>query len=437
MDLNTYTFSTVDVWLLNVIEEGYQLDDDRKVPDEWVEEIVVWEGMWYLVPACKVRITDFGMNYLSYRHLGNVVIRMGLKEGSEVMMFDMAVAMNSDSTLEHTTRPTSVSMNILGYATPGLWLLQKGFKGYGYKSATEVADKFIEDVVLKNYGKYCDDNLWTWEYIYDESFDKKYYLQSGRSGFSFLGYLRDCAKSKSGNQDYFLWLSMVKDKEDEYIQWKLHFRSFEEMKKQDFQYYFEYVVDPAKWEKIWDDYGYMTYQEEGSEEKKVIPFMWYGLINKNQTRDTAKARFVKYDYDLNDLKVKKTVVDIAPELVGGEKSVKSNILASALVKDKDMLTEVVTVGSIDAPTRTVPDVGLMQKCRMLRKWAVAIPGVEEVEVGDKVRVIFPSGFNEVTESLSGDWIVGEIVHLYSFPGQNYMKKVVLVSDRWKSESKDA
>jgi len=421
--MGNYQGSHVDVWVMNAVEEGYRFDDVCRVNDEWVEEVVIWEGLWYIVPACRVRMTDFGMNYLSYRSMGNVVVSVGL-DRSKMVLFDMAVASVRDATLEHTARPTAVSVTVMGYGMPGVWLVAKGFKGYGEKSASKVVKEFVEEVVLDNYKRIC--SVLKWEEEVHCSYDRKCYLQGGRSGFSFLGYLRDCARSRYGEQDYFVWFSPVANGNE--LAWKLNFKSFREMKEQDVKCYLEYVIDGRKWDEAWENYGYL--KEDGA---KVVPFMWYEIVGRSTVSDTMKAKFVKYGFDLSKLAVNKMVVNTVNEVLG--KRVRSNVIASVLSKVGNMVTEVVNEGSIDSMDKTFPDTGIFQKCRMLRKWCVVVPGVSELAVGDKVRVIFPDGYGEVCEVLSGDWIVGEVVHLWSNAGRNYLKKVVLVSDAWKSEKK--
>jgi hypothetical protein len=419
-----YEFSPIDVWVINAVEEGYHFDQRCRVPDEWVEEIFIWEGLWYIVPACKVRITDFGMNYLSYRSMGNVVVGIGLDK-SKMVTFDMAIASVKDATLEQTIRPTAVSVGMMGYGMPGVWLIGKGFRGYGEKNASKVVSEFVEGVVLENYNRIC--NVLRWEEEMHVSYDRKCYLQGGRSGFSFLSYLRDCARNRVGEQDYFVWFSPRVNGGG--VGWKLNFKSFGELRKQDVKCYLEYVVDPKKWDEAWENYGYLK-----EDLVKVVPFMWYEILGRNIAVDTMKARFVKYGFDLAKLEVKKVIVDKVGEILG--KKVRSNVVASVLSRARDMITEVVNEGSVDVIDKTFPDTGVFQKCRMLRKWSVVVPGVSDIEVGDKVRVIFPDGYGEICEALSGEWIVGGVVHLWSNPGRNYLKKLVLVSDAWKSEKRE-
>jgi len=419
-----YEFSPVDVWLMNSVEEGYHFDDRCKVPVEWVEEVIIWEGLWYIVPGCQVRVTDFGMSYLSYRSIGNVVVSVGL-DRSKMVVFDMAVCSVGDSRLEHVMRPTAVSLKLMGYGMPGVWLLAKGFRGYGERNASKVAVEFVSDVVYSNYSKVC--GVLKWEEEVDPSYDRKNYLQGGRSGFSFLGYLRDCAKNSGGEQDYFVWFEPVVDGGG--VGWRFRFRSFAELVKQEVKCYLEYVVDGRRWDEAWENNGYL--KEEGV---KVVPFMWYEVLGRSIVSDTMKSRFVKYGFDLGKLNVEKVIVDGVRQVLG--KNVRSNVLASVLSKAKGMVTEVVNVGAIDMKDRTVPDTGLFQKCKMMRKWCVVVPGVSDLGVGDKVRVLFPDGYGEMCEALSGEWIVGGVVHLWSNPGRNYLKKLVLVSDVWKNERKE-
>jgi len=370
-----------------------------------------------------VRITDFGMNYLSYRSIGNVVVSIGL-DRSKMVTFDMAVSSIKDTTLEHVIRPTAVSVSMLGYGMPGVWLVSKGFRGYGEKNASKVVKEFVEDMVLDSYSRIC--KMLGWEEDVHDSWEKKYYLQGGRSGFSFLGYLRDCARGRSGEQDYFVWFSPRVD--GGRVGWKLNFKSFSELKSQDVKCYLEYVVDPQRWDEVWENGGYLN-----EDSVKVVPFMWYEIVGRNSALDTAKVRFAKYNFDLANLQVRRVVVDKVADIIG--KKIRSNVVASMLSKAKDIVTEVVNEGSVDAGDRTFPDTGLFQKCRMLRKWAVVVPGVSDLGVGDKVRVVFSDGFGEVCEALSGDFLIGGIVHLYANPGRHYLKKLLLVSDVWKSERK--
>jgi len=418
-----YEFSPVDVWIMNSVEEGYHFDNVCRVPGEWVEEVFIWEGLWYIVPACKVRVTDFGMNYLSYRNMGNVVVSIGLDK-SKMVTFDMAISTVRDATLEQTIRPAAVSVGMMGYGMPGLWLLARGFRGYGESRASDVVKSFVEEIVLDSYKRVY--GMLNWGEVVDQSWDRKVYLQGGRTGLSFLGYLRDCARNRVGEQDYFVWFSPSENSGK--IGWKLNFKSFSELKKQDVKCYLEYVINPKKWDEAWENYGYLK-----EDLVKVVPFMWYEILGRNTAVDTMKARFVKYGFDLTKLEIQKVIVDKVGEILG--KKVRSNVVASILSKARDMVTEVVNEGSIDMMDRTSPDTGVFQKCKMLRKWSVVVPGVPDVEVGDKVRVIFADGYGDFTESLSGDWLVGEIVHLWSNPGRNYLKKLVLVSDTWKSEKK--
>ncbi len=420
-----YGFSPVDVWVMNAVEEGYRFEDVCRVDEEWVEEIVIWEGLWYIVPACRVRVTDFGMNYLSYRSMGNMVVSMGL-DRSKMVMFDMAVVSMKDATLQHTTRPTTTSISMLGYGMPGVWLVGRGFKGFGERSASDVVKKFVCEEVKVNYQGVC--GVLRWEEEVQGSVDKKCYLQGGRTGFSFLGYLRDCAKGVDGDQDYFVWFSPSVGGERG-IAWKLNFKSFSELRKQDVKCYLEYVIDPKRWDEVWENGGYL---KEGY--IKVVPFLWYEVLKSNVAIDTMKARFVKYTFDLSKLTVNKKVVDKVPELLG--KKVRSNIIASVMNKTDGMVTKVINEGKVVDVSETHPAVGLVQKCRMLRKWSVVIPGVVDLQVGDKVRVIFPDGYGDMCEALSGDWIVGEQVHLWANTGRNYLKKLVLVSDVWKCERKE-
>ena len=55
---NYYDESFVSVYIMNAFEEGYRLDDGIKVNNEWIEDIYVWEALWFMIPAFKVKFTD-------------------------------------------------------------------------------------------------------------------------------------------------------------------------------------------------------------------------------------------------------------------------------------------------------------------------------------------------------------------------------------------
>ena len=265
-----------------------------------------------------------------------------------------------------------------------------------------------------------------WEWDIDDSLDKKVYLQAGRSGSSFLAYLRDSAKGVNGAQDYFAWFSPVRSGK---IGWRFCFKSWEDLKKQDVKFRLEYLIEGPKWDEVWDNGGYLS----GSS-VKVIPFLWYELMSKNTAVGTMRKKFADYWFDLRSLAVKKMIVDKSAEVSQGR--VRSNILASLLLKKEDAIGDLLVEGAKDVVDKTVPTRGFIERCGNLRKMAVAVPGVREIQVGDKVRVMMQGGYGWMDESLSGDWIVGEIVHMWSSVGRNYMMKLILVNDVLKSERKE-
>jgi len=412
-----YRFSVADVWLMNAVEEGYRFEEGAKVPYEWLEEIVIWEGIWFLVPAMKLRVIDFGMSFLQGRHIGNTVIRLGLFPDL-VISGDFAVTGVRDGVMQHTYRPDTVSLKFIGFGMPGVWLLPKATKGYGEKRASEVAQKFVKEEVFGKYSTLGGGAVL--EYDVDVSYDSKVYLQGGRSGASFLSYLRDSALNRKGVQDYFTWFEVRNDGKLGYV---FKFKSWEEMKAKPVKWRLEYLIDGGKWDKVWKNEGWL--------DKGVIPFMWYRVRDRNQVLEVPRRKFLKYSFDLKGLKVEKVLCDGVKELLGDK--VKSNVIASVL--EKDGVGELVVSGVKDIKNRTSPLQGFVQRCGNLRKMEVVVPGVRDIQLGDKVRVFMSSGYGGVQEAVSGDWIVGEKVHLWSINGRNYLLKLVLVSDVWKSEKK--
>jgi hypothetical protein len=416
---NYYDESFVSVYIMNAFEEGYRLDDGIKVNNEWIEDIYVWEALWFMIPAFKVKFTDFGMNYLNSRHIGNVVIKLGLN-AKDTVTFDMANSEIKDAELSDVRRPSTVTVGLSGFGMPGLWLMGRGTKGYGVTSASYAVKAFIEGVVKSKYNKLC--KYLNWNEDVDQSWDSKTYLQGGRSGLAFLAYMRDCALNKSGKQDYFTWFAP--NSKQTGIAWQFNFKSLSALKNNSDLFYLEYIVNAEDWDKSWSNGGYL--------DNNTIPFMWYEVLSRNTAIDTAKGKFAHYFYDIGSLSVVKEVVNSTANLVGGK--VKSNIVASMLNSDNTVTGMIVDGAKVSVHGTTV-EKGIFEKARTLCKVNVVIPGVSAVGVGSRVRVIIPDGYSDVINALSGDWIVGGITHIWSSKGKNYFKKLTLVSDALKSEIK--
>jgi len=418
-----YKLTMVDAYIMNAVVEGYRFDEGIHVPDEFIEQLVVWEALWFLVPAFRILIRDPGGGYLDYRHLGNVVVKIGLEEGNR-RTFDMAVADFRDTKQEGFYRPSAVSLGMVGMGMLGAWLLEKKNRAWNNKSASEVAQEVV-NTEAENYRRV--NPYLEFDSDVDRSADRRDYLQLGTSNAMFLSYLVDSAFSGRPRQhDFFTW---IESGAGDRIPIKFYFKSFSRLEDQEVSFRFQYTPDHEDLNRAMSDNGYMD------RETRTIPLLWFQLLSRNSVADFHSSVIDRRWFDLKSLSVKKERVSNLDEFTGGK--TKNSIVSLILKNDEGQLSNFQNEGTKHSPNQPGLWGGRFRRTRMLRKLLVAIPGCTDLRVGQKVRVIMPTGYGDMFNAISGDWIIGELIHLYSALGRHYFIKAVLVSSRLKSEVREA
>jgi len=419
--MSDYRLAIVDLYVMNALVEGYRFDEGIHVPDEFVEEVAVWEAIWFLTPSFKAIIRDPGAAYLDYRHLGNVVVQLGLEEGNR-RVFDLAITDFRNIRQEGFYRPSAVSLGMVGVGMLGAWLLEKKNRAWKNKSASEVAREVINTEV-ENYRRinpYLDFDL-----LVTDSSDRRDYLQLGTSNAVFLNYLADSAfGGKPRKHDFFTWIDSGSGGR---IPTRFSFVSFSHLEKQEVSFRFQYTPEPDDLEKAMNDNGYMD------RKTATIPLLWFELVSRNSISDFHSSVIDRRWFDLKSLSVKQERISDLDRFDTGR--VKNNIVSLVLKRDQSQLTNFQNEGAKRSPSQPGLWGGKFRRTRLLRKLLVAIPGCTDLRVGQKVRVILPGGYGDMFEAVSGDWIVGEMIHLYSAIGRHYFIKAVLVSSRLKSEER--
>lgn len=391
------------VWLLNQVEEGYQLREDRVVPVGWVGEIVIWENMGVMFPSVQLKVEDVGAGLADYRHKAGAVVV--LRVGNRVEDFwDFALVRHDLAGMENMKRPGTQFLVLKGFDVIGSWLSKARSRGYGEKGASVVARKVVEDV-LSEYLRLGSGVRLVWDV--EDTVDRESYVQAGVSSTSFLYYLRDKGLV-SGKRDICCWF----DRRGREL--RFNFVSLRKLMRDDVKFRMRYEVDGEVIERAVENGGYVEDGVLCVLSFKVISLSavlgWLGAVGKLVEFDEKRLKVVVRNYDY---------------LSNFNGRVKDNLWLSVLKEGQDRFYRGV-------------DEGYVVRNLFRRFLVVTIVGCRELRLGDKVRVMIPHGYQggDMYEVVSGDWVVVGIVHLISNRGRQYLQKVLLGSPALKSEKKE-
>ncbi len=392
------------VWVLNQLEEGYKFDDARRVPVGCVDNVVIWENMGVLFPAVRLVLSDPAGVIMDMRHKGGAVVKFYTKGKED--FFDFALVTHNVDGMENLRRPSTQYLVLNGFDAIGAWLSKAKSRGFGKKSASQVARSVVEEE-LKEYLRLGNGVKLTLNVV--NSVDREWYVQSGGSSSMFLYYLRDKAEVAGKRRDVCCWF----DRRGKEI--RFNFVSVKDLVDGRVKFKLRYTVDPKEVERALFNGGYI-----GQGELCMLSFK---VISLSQVLGWVSGAGKVYEFDRSRLKVVMHEYNHLRQLGG---RVKDSLWYRLLESGQDRFVR-------------VQDVGYTVR-NLFRRFLVAvILGCRDVRLGDKVRVIVPAGYEGAMmyESVSGDWIVVGIVHLISNRGRAYLMKLLLGSPTLKSEKKGA
>lgn len=409
--LRKYGLSVFDVYIFDSFKEGYKFAEIMKLWKDTIHYLYAWENMFLMFPAVKLVFEDRGAAVFDKRLDNQLFVMMG-HEADKLKYGDFAVIGGNGYTMSGARRISTNERVLVGFDLLGLWLSQVRTRSFGKKSASEVVKEVVGEV-LEEYKKHSGIG---YEIKTEKSVDVGSYVQANVSDTQFLYYLASVAKRSGGEKGFISWFERKYEGGKKKVVYR--FESVESLLKKKISKKFKYEYDLAAVEKAFDNDGFI---EDG-----VLPIISFTTDNRNTGLllnrkvvellefDLAKRRVKKYDKKLVE-DSEKDVIKSFLEKVGYKYKVKA-------VANKGMSTFERYIGYI-------------KNLNLKRRLWVLTLGSSQLELGEKVRVILPAGYNlELIEALSGDWIVGSKVHALSLPDGHWLMKVGLFQVDWNKKA---
>ena len=405
-----YNLSVSDVYVFDSFKEGYMFNDISRVFVDWISYVYVWESMWTVVNATKFVFEDMGAVIFDKRRDNQVFMKLGLDE-MRYKWYDFAVVSYGGYRMEGVKRLSSSERIMYGIDMLGLWLSQPQVRSFGEASASDVAEKVARDV-LERYKNHAG---FDYRVEVERSTDRGRYVQGNISSTQFLYYLASVARDGSGEKGYVCWFDRIRDEEENVDVVRYKMQSLKTLREKEVTKYMEFVFDYGDVER--------AFSNDGFSRKDTLPVLSFHIDSRNTGMLMNKKQFEIYEFDIKRLAVKKKEKDIVDK---EEKDIVKSFFETVGKEYRMRAVDYADTGGWFG--RYVANLlGLRYKRRL---WVMVV-GCSKLELGEKVRILLPTGYdNELIEALSGDWIVGSMVHMYSMPDKHWLMKVGLYQIDW-------
>lgn len=395
-----------DVYCLDAFKEGYSFDIKKTIPGDLVSWIMVYENIFLLFPAVQICVEDLGA--VVFDRLKNNQMFMNFrKDGKLYKWWDFVCASKFGYKQEDWRRVASGLRKMSGVDVVAMWLSQYRNRSFGLKSASSVIIKIINEVVAE----YKKLGL-SFNYVkeVESSNDVGRYLQANCSSTRFLYFLRGVAKSKKKDDSYLCWLERrINDSGGRDLIFKM--KRISSLREQEPKLTFEYRTEPRDIDRV--------LEKDGVLDGNIIPILSFYVDARNFGVFVNKKSFEIVKFNLSRLSVDKERINVYDN---EEKDVIASFFRNAWKREYVLRGEMSNV--FDEFSRFMSAVvraGLKK-----RMWILCF-GTKKLNLGDKVRVILPTGYaTELVEALTKDWIVGNIVHIWSAPDFIWLMKVGLI-----------
>ena len=413
-----YKLSTCRVYLINQFTEGYRFIHETQLPQNWIEFIYVFENVHMMFPALKIRFTDM-IGLTDVRPLAGVCMFIGLDE-KFTRFYDFAVVRCDGKKIEDVRRMVVGSLTLYGIDMVGLWLRMKKSRSYGFKSASEVVERVMDELV-EEYRKVCKFVQYDKRVV--SSLDRFRYFQAGTSYASFLSYLRDAAKSGVERDGYLFWIERYSEGGVKKL--GVRFVTVEELRKQEVKWRLEYTLSKEDFER--------AFVNDGVIEGNRVPILWLS-VDGGGRQDVLVDRIADVvAFQIEGLKLCKKKLELK---VGKGKRYWFG-LDEFYRRVKDEVKNYLVSGSVRDRLSSELGVSPFVRAKMNRKIYVVVPGCSRIKLGDKVDVKVSAGVSSAIEMyrfVTGEWLVMGITHFISGQGRHYLQKLTLVSEDYKTES---
>lgn len=405
-----YNLSYCDVYVVDAFKEGYKFTEWTRIPLGSLGYFLVFENISFLFPAFKTNYQDWNAAFFDRRKEGQVVLFFGV-DNKHINWFDFAITGQDGFRLEGVGRPATAERCYRGFDILGLWLSQNRVRSFGMAPASSVATQVFVDA-FNEYKKICP---WAEMALnIDMSSDADRYLQVNVSSTKFLYSLRDTARDgdKGG---FFAWIDRPCSFDKKKV--RFNFKSMEKLKRQPVRFTFEYTYSGEFIEEAFANNGYMS--------NGAIPILSFHIDSRNNNSFLANKReFELYKFDVRGKKIIRRVKTVVNEK---EKDVLKSFFER--MWRADYRVRGVMNNVLDWLGRYVSN---LERAGFRKKLYLLVPGCSDLRLGEKVRVILPTGYapTELIDALSGDWIIGSLTHVLSVPDNHYLIKVGLIGEEY-------
>ncbi len=392
----------------DMFHDKYALNQMTQIPKFVFKEAYIYENFITMLPAVKYVFTDPAGAYFDKKREGQLALFTGI---DNYRWFDFAILRHDSKDIYDVKRSATLDRVYYGIDILSLWLLQTQSRSFGGVSAGDVVNNVWSDV-FTDYNKYVSATL---GYDIQGAKTSGSFIQTTNS-IRFLQYVKGVAGA-ADKTGYLSWLERTNDGGI------IHLRSVDSLKNQQVSMYFQIEYDP----RILSE-AFMS-KNNGLIAANTLPIL-YSHIDKG-----AAMPFVNdpiwhmYNYNLANNAITSQSYNLYSTATDTGKDIGYSFVNNAY---KNSYGKIVgTKSEYDSIMRMF---AMINEARLKRRVWIWTTGSSQLRVGQKVKVIIPSGYNsEMFESLSGDWIVGSIIHYTSSPEFRYYMKVGLLAEEFHSE----
>ncbi len=392
----------------DMFHDGYNLNSATEIPRFFFKEAYIYENLVTMLPSVKFVFTDAAGAFFDKRREGQLVLFTGI---DNYRWFDFAVLGYDAKDSYDVKRSATLDRIYYGLDIMSLWMLQTQSRSFGNKMVRDVVTDVWSDVV-NDYSKYTKINM---SYDIQGATGQGSFIQTNNS-IKFLQYLKSVAGGfdKTG---YLSWLERTDTGAT------LHFRNIDSLKNQQVSMYMEVQYDPRT---LSDAF---LGKNDGLIAANTLPVLYSHVDKGNGGIFTSDPVWNVYNFDLENNVITNEVHNLYSNVSDTGKDIGYSFANNAYKSTYGKRIGVKT--GYDSLIRMF---AMFQEARLKRRIWIWTTGSSQLRVGQKVRMIVPSGYSsDMFESISGDWIVGSIIHCISAPDFRYFMKVGLVAEEFYSQ----
>lgn len=444
MSFPGYDDSYVRVWLFNGYLDGYTFKDIQIIPEDYLSGIIIQESITQLFPSVQIMFNDAGATALDKQGTSQYAIELAL-EPDVPAFWDFCTLSLKDSPVSTTSKESILQNRIFnGVDTIAIPLIAKArSRSFGKKSSSKIAKEIVEnifkEIAFKNPKR---SRIF---YNIDDTIDTQSYIQCAKTDAMFINHLANKAISDEGFGGFISWFDCRRFKYSDNTEYDMRYNFVHPntLSKQDAWINLLYSQNPEHIEEASEYGGYLPslIDADGVETalvmsldtKYVSVFNSRDYIKKAAWYDIENLSYKEKEYSIDDFKFNKlnTTINVNEDI----RKQRYDYLYSYYKNETEnnQFSRLKYFASDNEKNISALISNDMSRLHFKRQVAVVTYGDTWMWLGDKVRLIVPIISGSIMESISGNWIVGKITHMISFPAMQYTTKLTLFSDEYTGD----